>query len=169
MTLLSTAPCNAADLSNTYDSELDDATSVLSDICAALDEADCAAFVVGGFGQDRWPVDIRTDLLTVLMQLPAIAQAIAHSTDFNLEFYEQGIQRFLSFERDDGSWTACCTSGTSWVPDPASIRVSNGQLNTVFETLTHEFLQLGRAICPDLVAHPLLSVWIRSTKLSDRG
>jgi hypothetical protein len=77
----------------TYDPELDNITSVLTDICEALAEEGSVRFVVDGFGQDPWPVDVRTDLPVVIEQVPAVLKALRSGFSTSLGFYEQGIQR----------------------------------------------------------------------------
>jgi hypothetical protein len=51
-----------------YDPSLDDVRSILEDVCEAAGAE--SRFVVPGFGQDSWPVDVRTDLPDFLEQLP---------------------------------------------------------------------------------------------------
>jgi hypothetical protein len=63
-------PIAAAKAGRTYDIELDNITSVLIDICDALAEEASVHFLVGGFGQDPWPVDVRMDLPVVIEQVP---------------------------------------------------------------------------------------------------
>ena len=74
----------------TYHLELDDVRSILNDVCDWLQPH--ARFIVSGFGQARWPVDVRTDLCVLLEQLPSALLALASDAPFEIDFYEQGIQ-----------------------------------------------------------------------------
>ena len=49
-----------------YEEELDDVRSIISDVCEALADTTSADFIVSGFGQKRWPVDVWADLPTFL-------------------------------------------------------------------------------------------------------
>lgn len=80
---------------NGYDESLDDIRSILSDLCRALEQE--GELSVSGFGQDRWPVDVGTDLLILLEQLPALLRCLSCGKPAALEFYEQGIERNLLF------------------------------------------------------------------------
>ena len=84
-----------------YDTELDDERSVLRDVCAALAVDDRIRFVVQ-FAGETWPVDVRTDLVTVLEQLPDTR--LAPSQPFDIDFYEQGLERTLHFEPKNGEF-----------------------------------------------------------------
>lgn len=53
-----------------YEDGVDDVRSILCDVCDALAGSSSADFIVSGFGQERWPVDVRTDLAVFLEQLP---------------------------------------------------------------------------------------------------
>jgi hypothetical protein len=66
------------DLPLSYEEGMHDVRPILSDVCEALADTASADFVASGFGQARWPVDVRTDLPVFLEQLPeAIASAEA--------------------------------------------------------------------------------------------
>lgn len=55
---------------------------------------------VSGFGQKKWPVDCRTDLATIIEQIPEILEKIrAERFFFKLDFYEQGIERQLVLKK----------------------------------------------------------------------
>ena len=58
-----------------YDEAQDDVTRVLADICESLATSEGVDFVVRGFGQDRWPVDVRVDLAVVVEQVPGVLSA----------------------------------------------------------------------------------------------
>src|SRR5688500_7612035 len=80
-----------------YDESLDNITSILCDVCDALQDAGEGELVVSGFGQDRWPLDIRTDLSVLLEQLPEAIRCVCSGVEAELDFYEQGVERKLVF------------------------------------------------------------------------
>jgi len=142
----------------------DDIGTLLGDICDVLAEARCCAFLVDGFGQETWPVDIRTDLLVILEQLPVIAESIATGRDsFVVDFYEQGLQRFLLFQPQGTDFRVECTSATEWTPVPTTIVLPHSELVLMFVQLRDAFLRLAESVCPHLASHPWLDEWARST------
>jgi hypothetical protein len=95
-----------------YDAELDDVRSIFSDICQFIDRN--GEFIVSGFGQERWPVDVVTDLPVLLEQMPSIVSAMRDGKATELDFYEQGIERSISFSPSSSGYLATCTSQTDW-------------------------------------------------------
>lgn len=139
------------------DLELDGPLSMLTCICEAFQNSPSVSFVVGGFGQDHWPVDCRTDLCTVMEQVPNILKnARADAYSFELDFYEQGIERRLLFEEDMDLIKITCSSRTEWLPKPSSIVMTKSEVSIMFEALYLTFINLSNVICAELVNHPLL-------------
>lgn len=94
-----------------FDPEYDDARSVIASICDGLDEAGTATFNVSGFGDSAWPVDVATDLVTLIEQLPeALTVLELRSGKFRIEFYEQGIERLIFFNCDGDVTELRCQS-----------------------------------------------------------
>jgi hypothetical protein len=141
-----------------YDPELDCVTSLLCDACELLDETRQAQFVVSGFGQDPWPVDVHTDLPVVVEQIPTVLEALSRGEPAVLGFYEQGIGRILSIAPQGVDVTIECSSTTNWRPTPESIRMPTHELVTLLEQFLDGFVDLVRQRCPDLVDH----AWFRS-------
>ena len=163
--LIRTKPCTSDESGHTYDPELDDVVSVLADVCELLEESGCVTFQVHGFGQEAWPVDIGTDLLTILEQLPSVATAINDcSAEFRLDFYEQRIQRFLTFERS-GDMLIVRASGTNWQPQPESLTLPVDAFCETLEKLREDFLSSAAAVNPDLADHPWLHEWDEQSRL----
>src|SRR5512138_2113068 len=82
-----------------YAEDLDDVRSLLHDLCSALEEQGSIRFVVE-FAGERWPTDVRTDLTTVLEQMPDVARGISEA--FEIDFFEQGLERTLHFTAVEG-------------------------------------------------------------------
>lgn len=74
--------------------------------------SDKSRFVVSGFGQEKWPVSVDTDLPIFLEQLPDLLKSIESRKNFRLDFYEQGVERYLSFILSDAEYSISCISFT---------------------------------------------------------
>lgn len=149
-----------------YDLELDDIRSILEDICEAV--ASEGQFVVSGFGQDPWPVDVATDLVVFLEQLPDLLHAIADGVSAELDFYEQGIERSLSFTPVADDYAVKCASLTGWHPNPELERISRVALHRMLTAVLDEFLHQVRQISPELLGHPWLKAWLLGTESYDK-
>lgn len=79
------------------DPELDGIITLLSMVCSQLEESGKATFIVSGFGENNWPVDISTDLAVFLEQLPQSILSFDKNVSFEIDFYEQGVERTLLF------------------------------------------------------------------------
>ncbi|MGE6228444.1 hypothetical protein [Paenibacillus chitinolyticus] len=91
-------------------------------ICDIFEISGAVAFKASGFGQKDWPVDCRTDLSTVMEQVPEILKKIElNQYDFILDFYEQGMERQVAFSPDKDAIKLTCSSRTHWTPDPVFI------------------------------------------------
>ena len=147
--------------------DADDVSIILAHVCARADEDGCARFVVGGFGTTAWPVDVRTDLLTVLTQLPSIVAAVVEElAEFRLDFYEQGLERYLAFVLAEDEYRVHCTSGTQWRPEPEIVSVPVGEVVDMLLQLRDNFLALAAAICPRSSRHALFLEWKRTVALT---
>jgi hypothetical protein len=160
-------PIAASRGARTYDPELDNITSVLVDICEALHEEGSVRFLVSGFGQERWPVDVYTDLPVAIEQVPAVLKAIRSGVSTTLEFYEQGVERILTIAPSGAAEVIVeCLSGTSWQPQPREITMKRQDLLALLGAFLEEFVERARRRCPDLVDHPWFRAWIREGGLT---
>ena len=144
-----------------YDEALDDGRSVIADICETFADTNKIQFIVSGFGSNQWPVDCRFDLPVIIEQLPEIRRKILKE-DFNfvLDFYEQGIERAVSFKKENDNVVLECTSRNDWVPDPCRIEMRKDNVSSIFNTLHESFLFLSQYICNDLAKNTLLKEWM---------
>lgn len=109
-----------------YDDDLDSIVSIFDDICSSLSETENVEFIVQGFGQKQWPVDIETDLSVVLEQLGSLCHFLSSGTgEGRIDFYEQGMERSLIFEYTDGDVEITCISHTDWQPNPKVHRIKH--------------------------------------------
>ncbi len=143
-----------------YDQKNDSITSILCDICDALSEEGGIRFLVGGFGQERWPVDVRTDLAVVVEQLPAALDALRTEEPATLGFYEQGIQRLLILTPSGTQTIVECQSMTAWQPNPGVIRMDTMDLLKMLAAFFDAFVEKTRQCCPGVVQHPWFLEWL---------
>jgi hypothetical protein len=143
-----------------YDPELDDVRSILSDVCRSVERD--GQFVMSGFGQEQWPVDVGTDLMVFLEQLPEIICAISAGMPAELNFYEQGVERTLTFIPDGERYFVSCVSQTEWIPNPAVEQINRETLQKMLLAVEKEFIHLVNKIAPELSKHPWMKSWLES-------
>ena len=139
------------------DPETEDIRSILSDLCRTV--AEQGQFVVSGFGQDRWPVDVGTDLAIFLEQLPNVLRAVKAGAATEIDFYEQGIERKIEFSPAGDVYQATCISQTEWRPDPAVEQVGRAVLEGMFMGVQERVVKLIEEIAPDLAEHDWVWRW----------
>lgn len=163
-----------------YDDELDDVSSIIMDVCEALSECPGVKFVVTGFSEGAWPVDVSTDLPIVLEQVSSALQNLRNAVAFSIGFYEQGIEHVMNFQPNGEVWTVECVDMNSmarpgaglqpveeskrvpgWAPRPVLLEVTRDRMETMLRTLVVDFLTLTARRCPELLDHPWLQDWKR--------
>lgn len=144
-----------------YDDELDDGRSIIEDICEAFRDSEEILLVISGFGEESWPVDCLYDLPIIIEQLPEILRRISKNNyNFELDFYEQGIEREIQF-KDNGSYVSViCISRTDWKPFPDKIDMLQEDIKNMFVNLYTSFISYGEALCFKLINHPMLKEWM---------
>lgn len=144
-----------------YDESLDNITSILSDVCDALEDQGKSQLIVSGFGQQRWPVDVRTDLSVLLEQLPDLIESVSSGAPAELDFYEQGIERLLLFTPVAESYDVLCQSRrVGWNPDPSVERINRADLATMLRAVQDGFMSLLRNSSPELAVHLWVVSWL---------
>jgi hypothetical protein len=142
-----------------YDEELDDSRSIISDICEALADTCSVDFIVSAFGQERWPVDVRTDLPVFFEQLPDALAAVEAGSSFSLDFYEQGVERFVHFELKGEQYSARCESHTGWRPEPAVETIDRMELKRMFSDVREGLMEFLFRNAGRVAAHPWMQQW----------
>lgn len=142
-----------------YNEEFDDIRSILISLCRQIDEQDGCVFKISGFGQEKWPVDVKTDLPVLLEQLPQIFSAIELYQDFQLDFYEQGIERYIDFNYKNGYYNLVCKSLTNWTPKPVMEEMNLLEVNEMFFTIKREFIYLIKKNIPKLLENKWIVDW----------
>jgi len=147
-----------------YNHQYDDVNSVIQDLCEVLQETGIVYFRVGGFGQDIWPVDVAIDLATIIEQLPEVISSISEEHyPFQLDFYEQGVERRLTFEKEDKYIRVSCYSSTSWIPHPSSILLTKENILSQFLKLKNFYVQAVKIVCPKLSGSDLFTKWYETS------
>ena len=143
----------------TYDADEDDVRSILMDVCRAIGPR--SEFIVTGFGQDVWPVDVETDLPVFLEQLPSALRAVNEGMTADIDFYEQGIERTIVLEPACGRYLATCTSRTSWQPNPMIEEIASEKLEEMLLVAREAFMRALAEMAPELARHPWILQWLR--------
>ncbi|GAB3386273.1 hypothetical protein GCM10027432_20290 [Lysobacter fragariae] len=141
-----------------YDPDENDIRSILMDVCRAMERR--SDLVVSGFGQDRWPVDVGTDLPVLLEQLPDALRAVNVGATAEIDFYEQGIERAITFSPTDGRYVATCTSRTIWQPNPAVEHIDREDLEEMLMAVREVFMHAFAEVAPGLARHPWVRLWL---------
>lgn len=150
----------------TYDSDMDDETSIIFDICEIFENTKNIEFNISGFGQNNWPVSCKFDLPGIIEELPEIINNF-YNDDFNfiLNFYEQGIEREIIFEDNNDNIKIICLSNTNWKPNPKCIFMRKKEVKNLIENLYKNFVLYSNKICPDLINHSLIKDWLNTITL----
>jgi hypothetical protein len=143
-----------------YNSDLDDIRSLLFDICQVLARTESVLFVVEGFDEKPWPVDVSTDLVTFLEQVPDLLDWFdsEDSSKFVLDFYEQGIERSLIFDRTDSVINIACESRTDWEPKYDEV-VQKADFDVMFTEFLRNFIHCTKILCPGILNHAWFYEW----------
>ncbi|OXM87397.1 hypothetical protein [Paenibacillus rigui] len=144
-----------------YDQDLDDGRSVIADICKIFGSTNKIVFYVSGFGQDIWPVDCTFDLPVIVEQLPSIIKKIKQGDfNFELDFYEQGIESTIDFIDQRDNVLVVCKSRSNWKPDPINLQMEKDDVKSLILALKNKFFEFGMELCPDLINNQLLLDWM---------
>jgi hypothetical protein len=95
----------------------------------------------------------------VIEQLPDAHQALRQNTEAEIDLYEQGMERLITFSPMEENVMIRCESRTEWVPVPDVIYGSRQEVDHLFATLAHEFVVALRRASPTLAALPAFADW----------
>lgn len=124
-----------------FDPDLDSIVSLVKYFCRYISEQEQCRFLISGFGDMSWPVDIESDLATFIPQLPYALIAIEQGKNFNLDLFEQGVERYMNFSPlIDGLWLVRCRCYTKWVSNPDEHAISTIELKAMIESFLSVFL-----------------------------
>ena len=125
-------------------------------LCDLLADAG-AVFSAGGFGDERWPVDVRYDFAGLVPDLPAVVSGIKHQSPVDLDFFEQGIQRTVSAELEGDLAKLSCRSFGKWVPTQPSDEMPRTAFELMINDLVVGFLQATAIVVPELASATALT------------
>lgn len=157
--------------------EIDDVRTIFFLLCEALEEFNLVRFRVKGFGNSPWPVDVSTDLMTVLEQLDALLKFLepSESSTGYLDFYEQGIQRQLVFTKVGDLIKINCHklvdySGITekpWGQDIEEEPIHPTSLKLMICDLIKSLVSIANEVCTTLTSHELFQEWCREKYIAD--
>lgn len=99
------------------------------------------------------------DLAVFVEQLPTGVHAAADGEESSIDFYEQGVERFLTFRPSGAAYSVTCESRTDWAPEPNVETIAQPDLIPMLaETLT-SFLDCLESSAPQLREHPWIVEW----------
>ena len=142
-----------------YDDELDDITSLVMDMCNYFEEVNLIAFVVKGFKGLKWPVDVRTDLSSIVPQIPTAIKRLKIRQDCRIQFFEQGIERELHIKCDNSEVVIDCLTLLGAPATSESEKMHLDELLRMFITLIDNFITIGKSLCPIITSHHLFTDW----------
>ncbi len=142
------------DLDDEYDYDC-----ILLDICNMLHDTGVVEFFMSGFGDDNWGTDCKADLPCVLERMLDILPAIQTKADFQIDFYEQGIERMLNFYHKEGMFIIECKSYVNAVPIPI-IKMHYNDVRNIFIKLYKDFISCVKILVPKAMENELFIEWI---------
>jgi hypothetical protein len=148
-----------AELSSGETDGLDDYFVLAMTACQQLADAEGAAFRIGGFGHESWPVDVAYDMSTVVEKLPIILAGVRDRREVELDMYSQGIERKLIFKPAGDFVVVDCLSRTSWIPDPSSEKISREVLVAMLSKFAVDVAVGLKAINSELVEFAPFADW----------
>jgi len=139
-----------------YDDKYDNEISVLTEICGELSKNKFNQFKIKAFSTEFWPVDIETDLVVFLEQLPICIKEIKLGHDCSIDLYEQGISREILFKFNHGNYNCYGQSHDgAWTPSYAE-NISQSDLLKMLSDFLDHFLSALKF----RNSHKYLSRWL---------
>ncbi len=123
-----------------YVPDMDNYLALIHYVCDILQESGQCRFEFSGFGKASWPLDIATDLATLLEDLPNALSHCKSGSDFSLELYEQGVEARLEFVRNGAYWRVSCYSSSEVIPNNEHEQLSGDQLLSQLTSLLDGFV-----------------------------
>ncbi len=151
-----------------YDPENDGLVSVLIDIALGL-PASCD-LIVSGFGRGRWTTITDIDLPLILEQLPDAYAAISMRQSFNLDFYEQHLQRFIQFEATGAAYVATVSPFDGSSPDAfENEQIATADLTRMLDNLRNTLIDYCQQNFPELRQNAIFDAWLKDVGTKPRS
>jgi len=144
---------------------------LLSHLCDALEETGAVRFEVIAFADEPWPVDVRCDLSVVLKQVPEVLQAVRspETREFELSFYEQGIERDLLFTKGPSNRIAVdFSTRLEWHPPRSVENIDTEALERQLVTLVEDFVRSARIVCPLAAGSQTFREWLAGMDIQEK-
>ncbi|RST19030.1 hypothetical protein EF908_32545 [Streptomyces sp. WAC04770] len=106
--------------------------------CRILSDVGCS-FHIAGFDSADWGFDVSYGMSTLIEQIPSLVESLKLNGTGEVDFYSQGVERGITFERVDGSYEIHCHSRTSWKPSPSVERLDCASVEDMLDDLTFDF------------------------------
>ncbi|WP_407885991.1 hypothetical protein [Scytonema sp. NUACC26] len=151
--------------------EVEDVREIFSRLCEELQNSNLVRFRVEGFGELPWPVDVLTDFLTVIEQVSDLLKFLdtPESSIGYLDFYEQGIQKRLVFNKEDDLIKINCHGilinnqggklATSWGQDIEEEPIEKKSLKSMICQLIKTFVLIANEVSPTLTSNIFFQEW----------
>lgn len=117
-------------------------------LCSALSSIEGIKFVIEGFDLD-WPVDVETDLSTVIPQAFDGYKSLTSDKNFSIELYEQGIEKELHFSIDCDDVQVTCREMVGGKNLNTSEIVEKEQLLRMLRDFNNQILKAGKLLIRD--------------------
>ncbi|WP_431286568.1 hypothetical protein [Roseateles chitinivorans] len=140
-----------------YRSDLDDARSILIDVCWALESR--SEFRLSGFGLPRWPVDAGTDLAILLEQLPHALRQLEAGQIAVIDFYEQGVECRIEWMPEGSEIVATCRGFGRLFLDPVVETMATSEVIEMLSKAWATFIETLTQMAPELLDHPWIVEW----------
>jgi hypothetical protein len=116
---------------------------LIADAALELHEAGGVEFVVSGFGQERWPLDVGGDLNFVLWEIEDVVSEISRGDATVLDFFEQGRARRIEIV-PEGSMVhlECHSYEDHWIPEPPTCSMERALLLAQLRALVDRFVSM---------------------------
>jgi hypothetical protein len=139
--------------------------------CKLLHKSNHLEFRVSGFGSDSWGLDISTDFMIIVEQLPRLFEWIDGGGQgaFNLDFYEQGVELRVIFSLTDNQVQINCESLDKGEINPITEFCEFREFNIMFSKVLMKFITEAKSILfPMLENNRCFDDWCESNNLGNR-
>ncbi len=161
---------------------------IVTNICDHLQEINSARFIVQGFpdlfgsstSMEYWPVDVGTDLMTIIYELPDVIKDLRNHIDSSIYLCEQGTEKDIRVHVGDGIAELTCldysthkvaSDGSTCVPDisPTIERLPVAELIDMLGQVIDEFIRLAIKYCANIDDHPTFQKFMSDWKNQTMG
>lgn len=136
-----------------------DHDTMLMKICNILYDSKMVIFKIEGFGETWNIANCRSELPCILEQMQYIFQHIGRKESFEIDFYEQGLERILHFSFNDNTIRVSCTSYVNNIPPVSTIVMSYATVKALFLNVYQSFVTCVETLLPNVVKNDIFIEW----------